>query len=204
MYLLGLILYAVLCAGIAWLLAKLLTRRAKAPWSQWLAAAILAPVVFFLPLADEIVGNYQFERLCEEAKEVKIYGTIPVGEELYTPEGKWRIGLNEGEWDQRMKDWNRAQKILNSYLRWDDRRPAREVSAAIPVQEYEQRIYDARTGRLLAEWHQYGTRGGWLSQSLASSGDKIIVRQQCMPEVVLQSKINQVILKFNNATEAIK
>jgi hypothetical protein len=166
----------------------------------------LAPVVFLLPLADEIVGYFQFERLCEEAKDVKIYGTILVGEELYTPEGKWRlelVGVADFVLPQEERESFRLQKILDSYVRWD-LGPAQEVPAAIPIQRYENKVYDVKTERLLAEWRKYGTRGGWLSQNIASSGDKILVRLQCMPEIVLRSKIDQAIVKFTKPSDATK
>jgi hypothetical protein len=198
MYLVGFVLYVVLCGGVAWALGVTLTHRARARWPRWVAAGILAPIVFFLPLADEIVGAYQFERLCEQAKDVKIYGTIPVGLELYTPDGKWRIGLQEGELEQRLKDWDRAQKALDSHVRWDlGPTMPQEVPAAIPIRRYENKIFDAKTGRLLAEWRQYGTSGGWFGRVVVAGELPLIVRPQCMPEILARSEIHQSILKFN-------
>jgi len=194
MYLLGFLMYVLVCGAIAWPLAKVFTRSAKAPWARWVVAGILVPVVFLLPLADEIVGYFQFERLCEEAKDVKIYGTIPVGEDLYTAEGKWRLEM-PGE------DVRRLQRVLDTYLR-QERSTAREVPAAIPIRRYEAKVYDAQSGRLLAEWQWYGTSGGWLSQNLAASGDKILVRLQCMPENFRQ--VEPTVLRFTKSSEATK
>lgn len=194
MHLIGFAFYVVACGTLAWLLAIVLTRRAREKWPRWVVAGVLAPIVFLLPLADEIVGNYQFERLCEEAKEAKIYGTIPVGEELYTPEGKWRLGF-PGEDDRRL------QKVLDSFLR-QERGPAQEVHAAIPIRRYNAKIYDAKSGQLLAEWRWYGTSGGWLSQNLATSGNKILARQQCMPESFRQ--VEQSLLRFSKSSEVTK
>lgn len=203
MYLLGFVLYAALSIGFAWLLGRRITRGAKAPWARPLAVVMLAPTVFFLPLADEIVGYVQFERLCAEAKDVKIHGTIPVGENLYTPEGKWRLGL-VGAADfvlpQKNRESFRLQRIVDSYLRWDLGRP-QEVPAAILIQRYENKIYDARTGHLLADWRKYGAYGGWFSRHFKVP---LIVRPQCMPEIVLRSKIDRALLTFTKPSEAAR
>lgn len=205
MYLVGLALYVVLCGGVAWALAFALTHRARASWPRWFAAGILVPIVFVLPLADEIVGYFQFERLCKEAKDVKIHGTIPVGEELYTPEGKWRIGLQEGDHDQRLKDWDKATKSTRKYIRWKEGSPVPQfVSAAIPISVYDGAIYDARTGQLLAEWRQYGAHGGWFSRNVVAGEHPLIVRPQCMPDLVERSKLEQALLRFTKETGATK
>lgn len=201
MYALGFLLYVLVCGTIAWLIAKLLTRHAKAPWARWAATAALAPVVFLLPLADEIVGYFQFERLCESAKEVKIYGTIRVGDELYTPDGQWRLGLQGGGVEQRQTEGARLRKVVDSYLRWDPGPSMpREIQAAIPIRRYETRIYDAKNGRLLAEWLHYGASGGWLGRNFVPGGGNLVVRSQCMPEIVLRSEIDQAIFTFAKAT----
>lgn len=205
MYLLGFGLYVLASAAIAWLLATMLTLRAKHKWSRWGVAALLAPIVFLLPVADEIVGYFQFERLCEEAKEVKIYGTLLAGEDLYRSDGQWRIGLQEGDPDQRLRDWKAAQKALDTYVRRDlGALTPQEVPATIPIYRYDTRIFDVKTGKMLAEWRKYGTNGGWLSQRLGMSGDNIIVRQQCMPELVRSGKINQSLLIFEKKSETAK
>lgn len=204
MYLVGFVLYVVLCVGVAWGLAVAITHRAREGWPRWVVAAVLAPIVFLLPLADEIVGHFQFERLCAAAKDVKIHGTIPVGEDLYTPEGKWRLGL-VGAADfvlpEKDRESFRLQKIVDSYVRWDLGR-AQEVPAAILIQRYENKIYDVKTGRLLAEWQKYGAYGGWFGRNVIA--DRLIVRPQCMPEIVLRSKIDQALLKFTKPSEAAR
>jgi len=203
MYALGILLYVLICGTVAWLVAKVLTRRAAKPWVRWAVSAVLAPIVFFLPLADEIVGHFQFERLCKRAKEVTIYGTIQVGDELYTPDGQWRLGLRGGGFEERQIEGARLRKIVDSYLRWDlGPSMSREIQAAIPIRRYETKIYDAKNGRLLAEWLHYGASGGWLGRNFVPGGGNLIVRSQCMPEIVLRSEIDQAILRFAKATES--
>jgi hypothetical protein len=194
MYLVGFVLYVVLCVGVAWGLAVAITYRARESWPRWVVAAVLAPTVFFLPLADEIVGHFQFERLCEEAKEVKIYGTIPVGEDLYTPDGKWRLGM-PGE------DGRRLQRVIDTYLR-QERSAAREVPGAIPIRRYEAKVFEAKSGRLLAEWQWYGTSGGWFGRNVVAGELPLIVRPQCMPRKFRQ--IEPAVLRFSKSSEASK
>lgn len=206
MYLVAFVLYVVASCAIAWFLAKALTRRAQEEWPRWVVAGVLAPVVFYLPLADEIVGNYQFERLCEAAKEVKYYGTIPVGEDLYTPDGKWRWDLTGEGLDphvkedvllRREKDL-RLEKVIESYLRQERHRPP-DIHAGITISGSEAKVYDTKTGRLLAEWRSYGTSGGWMSRNLEVP---IIVRPQCLPERFRQ--VEQTLLRFSKSSEVAK
>jgi hypothetical protein len=200
MYLVGFALYVALCVGVAWGLAVAITYRARESWPRRAVAAVLAPIVLLLPLADEIVGYFQFERLCEEAKVAKIYGTIPVGEDLYTPEGKWRIGLQENEdFDQRIKNWDRAQKALDSYVRWDSGidRP-QEIPAAVSIQRFENKIYDVKTERLLAEWMVYNLGQGWLSRTIPLGEFSAKV---CGPD---ERQIQQTILRFTKSLGATK
>lgn len=90
MYLLGLMLWIAVSGILAWLAARVLAARTSKLWVRWLLTMLVLPFVFIAPLADEIIGKFQFDRLCEEAKEVKIHATHPVGEELYMPDGTWR------------------------------------------------------------------------------------------------------------------
>lgn len=186
MYLLGLILWVAASGGIAWFVATLLTRRTKKPWLRPLLILVLMPIVFLAPLADEIIGKFQFDRLCEEAKEVKIHATHPVGEELYTPEGKWRRSHLEtlrrsGQIGDTREESNRLQKVYESLVRWDMGSPfPEEIPATIPIRKYHTRIYDTKDGRLLAEWNGYGTSGGWVSRNFETP---FLVRSQCMPNI---------------------
>lgn len=175
MYLIGLLVWTLVAGRVAWALAILLTRRVNARWLQAVVTLLLLPVVFMAPLADEIVGKYQFDRLCEEAKEVKIYGTIPVGEELYTPEGKWRLELPGANRDLGEK--------VDAYFRWEQggNPPVVVQSVAMPIYQFNNKIFDRRSNRLLAEWTEYGTSGGWLSQGLETP---IFVRSTCTPQLV--------------------
>jgi len=189
MYLLWAVLYVALSIAAARLLAGAF---AQAPWARRATIAAVLAVLLILPFADEIVGYFQFERLCEQAREVKVHGTIPVGEELYTPQGKWRIDLAEGDPDERFKNRFRAQQALDSYIRSENRGlPA--AGSAIDIRAREIKIFDARTGRVLAEWRQFSTPGGWLSRRFEKP---LLVRAQCVPRAVLERTVAQTVLPF--------
>ena len=190
MYLLGLLLWIAASGGLAWLVARLLSRWSSKLWLRPLLTLILLPAVFLAPLSDEIVGKFQFDRLCEEAKEVKIYATHPVGEEFYTSEGKWREGKTPEEEKQ-------LRETYESLVRWDLGPKFPEVvPAVITIWKYHGKIFDRAHGRLLAEWVQYGTSGGWFSRNLQGP---ILVRSQCIPEI--GRRLDQRILPFKKNSE---
>jgi hypothetical protein len=202
MYLIGILIWGVVAASIAWLLARLLTRRAKTRWWARGRALILMPVIFIAPMADEIVGNHQFNRLCEEAKEVKIYGTHPVGEELYMPDGQWRRSYvlhmeNSGHMghEEAGVESNRLQNLYESLVRHGETSKIPEVvSAAVPIRKYHERLYDNTDGRLLAEWTQYGRSGGWIVRK----GFLGETSHQCIPLEISQDAIKFRILPFSS------
>jgi hypothetical protein len=179
-----LLLIAVLWIPASLWIAWRVARFAKRSWVRALLFLVVAPLLIPLPLAEEIIGRFQFERYCESANEVKIYGTIPVGEELYTRDGKWRVGKTREE-------TNRLNEIYESLVRWDFERSTR-VPGAIPIYETTRKIYERKTGRLLAEFKGYGTRGGWLAGETP-----VLVRPQCRPQLVEAQGLNQKILPFD-------
>ena len=184
-------LWLAISIWIAWRIAKVIKR----PHLRRLCFFIAAPLLIAAPLADEIVGKYQFERYCENAKEVRIFGTIPVGEELYTPDGKWRLSLPQIP----VEELKRLRSTADSLLRWDfgSERP-REVPAAIPIEEYDRKIYDARTGRLLAQFHRYSNGGGWIwrNSGLGGGSGGFLLPQSCAPALVLNNSLDRRLLPF--------
>lgn len=169
---------------VAWRIAK----RVKPIGLKALMVAAIAPAFFVAPVADELIGQYQFKRYCKKAEEVKIYGTIPVGEEFYTADGKWklangRLPINES---------NHIEAVKKSIIRWDLGTPfGTQVPAMIPIQYWDRKIYEVKTGRLLAEFRQYASRGGWLSRSVFERA--ALMPAQCFP----QGYIEPLILPFN-------
>ena len=153
-------IWLALSVWVSWRVAKLV----KPIWFKAIVILAMTPLLFVAPVADELIGDYQFKRYCKEAEEVKIYGTIPVGEEFYTADGKWKLADISLAFEER----NRIQGILESVIRWDRGSPfPTQVPALIPINFHETKIYEVKTGRLLAEYRNYGSGGGgWLSQRL--------------------------------------
>ena len=153
-------IWLALSVWVSWRVAKLV----KPIWFKAIVILAMTPLLFVAPVADELIGDYQFKRYCKEAEEVKIYGTIPVGEEFYTADGKWKLADISLAFEER----NRIQGILESVIRWDRGSPfPTQVPALIPINFHETKIYEVKAGRLLAEYRNYGSGGGgWLSQRL--------------------------------------
>lgn len=190
-------LWLAASAWVAWRVARL----TKRIWFRALIFALIAPLLVAAPLADEIIGKHQFANYCESAKKVRIYGQIPVGEELYTSDGRWRIGSDP---NMPQKERNRLNKLVESLIRWDlGPRVPRAVPGAIPIHEYVTRLYDAGDGRLLAEWRQFTNYGGWLKQNfgVGSAAGGFLLPQRCAPQVVRENQITQRILIFEHIKE---
>jgi hypothetical protein len=147
---------------------------------------LIVGVLCALALGDEIVGKFQFDRLCAKAAGITYAGSIPVGYELYSREGRWLLTLPKGTPELRRK----ASAAYNSLVRWDLTQTPR-TSEWIPIQQTDTRIHDKRNGVLLASFSAYGTNGGWVSRQL----DKpLLVRQECLPNEI--RVVNTKILPF--------
>ena len=173
---------------IAWRAARLV----KQVWLKALVFVALGPLLFVAPVADELIGKYQFKRYCKEAEEVKIYGTIPVGQEFYTAGGKGKIADTRRPTEER----NRLQAALNSMVRSDFLSGVNvEVPAVIPIHYRDEKIYEIKTGELLVEFRIYGSRGGWLSRTVSERA--MLMPAQCLPRLLREGYIEQSILPFN-------
>jgi hypothetical protein len=198
MYLLAILLWIV---AVVWLSLRL-TKKFKNPIVRTAIMMAAVPLSFVLALADEMVGKYQFDKLCEEAKEVKIHATHPVGEELYMPDGSWRLDHIEklrrsGQIGREESD--RLHKVYESLVRYSAE-PIfpEEISAAIPIRRHHYKVYDKTDGRLLAEFDQYGTSGGWLSRNFETP---FMVRPQCEPSLFAKGLLKFHILPFSQKGE---
>lgn len=153
-----------------------------------LVIALLAPSIAVLPIVDEIVGKFQFDRLCSRAMGVTIYGTIPVGEELYGAGGKWRLSPS----NSLSEEYKKAKNEYDSLIRWNVVQTAR-TTEFIPISQTETKIYARKTGVLLAEVHSFGTSGGWISRKLEKP---LLVRDHCVPESLHSLQPDQRILPY--------
>lgn len=185
------LVWAVVCVWIA----LRVSRWAKRGWLRAVMFIVLLPAMYVAPLADEIIGNYQFERYCREANQVHIYGTIPVGEELYFPDGKWRLSARA--LSRTGQETKRIEDAIKTLIRYEFSGP-KKVPAIIPIREYYTRKFDRQEGRLLAEYRHYATGGGWLSQNFEKP---LIVRDQCFPDG--RAKSTSTILPFDPALKGL-
>jgi hypothetical protein len=129
-----------------------------------------------LPLVDELIGKFQFDRLCDEAKNPKIFASIPVGEELYFPDGRWRISSSP---PLEMDENNRVQAVYKSLVRYESN-DWQVTGAAIRIRGSDTRLFNRKTGQLLASYRMYYTRGGWLSRWGFEKPS--LVRDQCLAQ----------------------
>lgn len=178
-----LLTWAVFSIWIAVRIARVVRLRAL----KALTFLVLAPGLATLPLGDEIIGKFQFDRLCEGAKDVNIVATVPVGEELYFVDGRWRLG---GTTALPFDEFRRVRAVYDSLVLWESTQVARH-SEVIPISESETKIFDRKTRTLLASFRSYGTSGGWLSRNFEKP---ILVRDQCLPPSF--KNIDQRILPF--------
>lgn len=60
--------------------------------SKSFPVALTATGIFFAPFFDEAIGLGHYSYLCQRSA-VKLHGTISVGNDLYSENGEWRLGL---------------------------------------------------------------------------------------------------------------
>lgn len=148
---------------------------------------LIVGVLCALGLIDEIVGRFQFERLCEKAIGIAYSGTtIPVGYDLYSREGRWLLTLPKVNPELRRK----ASATYQSLVKWELVQTSR-TSEWIPISQTDTRIFDQRNGVLLASFTAYGTNGGWVSRQFEKP---LLMRHECLPAEI--RVVNQKILPF--------
>jgi hypothetical protein len=180
----GVIGYLAFVVWFPWWMAKR-TRNAAVRAVVYVVSLV---ALLAAPWVDEIVGKFQFDRLCEEAKDVKVYATIPVGEVLYFADGRWRLSSSP---PLSRDEFNRAQSIYESMVRFESNELSIS-SSPMPIYGHETRIFNRKTGQLLALFQVYGTPGGWISRSFEKP---TFVRDQCLPQSF--SKLGELILPFD-------
>lgn len=136
------------------------------------AIAVFA-VVLVAPIADDLLGNWRYQRYCQAGDKVDYRATISVTPDvgLFTADGNWRIaGLGPSDHAER----RRLSELAESFVRWDHGTSV-PTDSIFPIQEHGSRIFDKSTGQLLAEWKSYHYRGGFLRRGLLDSSS------QCFP-----------------------
>jgi len=152
----------------------------------------VASVLLVFPWIDEFVGKLQFDRLCKEAEDVRIHGTKSVGEELYFPDGRWRLTSSP---PLPLDEFNRTRSIYESLVRYEQN-DLSIIGTTMPISGSEIRIFDRKAGRLLASYRIYNTRGGWISRDFEKPS---IVQDQCLPNGF--GSVGQRILTYRKAED---
>jgi len=134
---------------------------------------LVVAVLCALAMFDEIVGKFQFDRLCANAAAITYSNSVPVGYDLYSRDGRWLLTLPKTPPELRKK----ATAAYQALARWDLTQIPR-TSEWIPIAQTDTRIHDKRNGVLLASFTAYGTRGGFVSRHLEKP---LLVRGECLP-----------------------
>lgn len=186
----GLILVSVLLgwSALCVVVLRALGGRIRSGAVRWGIYSVMLPVLLVLPLSDELIGAYQFEQYCKDAKDVRILGTIPVGEELYFPDGRWR----RDERNVSLSESNRLADTIETLIRYDSS-SYRDVPAVMPIAFSEVRIRERQTDRTLAEYKEYITHGGWISRKLEKP---LVSRDACAPDM-RGTSLQKALLHFN-------
>lgn len=147
---------------------------------------LIVGVLCALALTDEIIGKFQFDRLCDKAKAITYAGAVPVGYDFYSREGRWLLTLPKAPPEQKKKAAAAYQKLV----KWELVQISR-TSEWIPIGQTDTRIFDRRNGVLLASFSAYGTRGGWVSRQFERP---LLVKEECLPAEI--RVVNTKILPF--------
>lgn len=169
----------LLFAVVVWLLVCVLLAKGASGMFNSMAAKMLVAcgvfVGFFVaPAVDDILGTRQYKQYCAAADdEVKILGTMSVNAStgLHSATGEWLLStLGPSQHGER----DRLGRLANSLVRWDHG-TSTPTTSLFPIDERTTKIYEAASGRLLAEWKSYYYKGGFLRSNLFDS------TSQCFP-----------------------
>lgn len=167
--LLALIAWLVFCFKVSAAVAGTTNSRfARAP----VAIAVFATLLV-TPVADDLLGTWQYGRYCKSGDKVAYLGTIGVAPDvgLFTTSGDWKLAsLQPSDHAER----SRLQKVAESFVRWDHG-VSTPTDSLFPIQERKTEIHDASSGKLLAEWKSYHFKGGFLRRGFFDSAS------QCFP-----------------------
>ncbi|MBK6603522.1 MAG: hypothetical protein IPG28_18745 [Betaproteobacteria bacterium] len=143
---------------------------------RWVGLAF-AVAWLVLPVTDEILGAYQFRRLCAEIPPTRYYGPIAVGPgAFFDEEGKrrWktsdefaRIRLATDEWEQ-LWNWRTEEVRIASW----------------PMIVFQARVCASNeTGRMVIETYFRGSGGGWINRGI---GGGMLGSYQCLSKGVIR------------------
>jgi hypothetical protein len=188
----GLLVLFLACVWLAaaCFIAPKITRRVPGRWRPLCTVAVAAFLICF-PFLDELLGAAQFSYYCRDAVEWKKHGTLPVGQELYTPEGKSR--LLDGNWSS--PAWNAEYSRLlrlREQLVGVDFGVREPKLGLVPIHKQHVRVFARQGDRLLAEWNVYHREPGLLRRTLVEHSSA-----RCEPAIA--SRYHQELLPFDGS-----
>ena len=116
-----------------------------------LAFGVLMP----LPLIDEIIGKFQFDKLCREEAGVKIYGKLELGPEFFNADGTPNF-INK------KTNLIFPDKVMDPYVEFVTM-PVERLTSPATLYKMRLQVRRREDGKLIAEKTAFGIYGGWLS-----------------------------------------
>ena len=148
--------YLLVVIIVIYFLSKLIK---KTGW-RWAFRSVLFVLFLFFPFADQILGRYYFDYLCEKEGGLHVFETVELGAEYYHEDGSPRFMDPKGKFDP---------FIFNN--RYEFKRKSLEHYVEIVVIEKDiDSIIDTKTKKVLGEYSRFIYRGGWLANSLDHVG----------------------------------
>ena len=167
---------------LAWWLIWRVRRSIQKPWLKNSLTSLIIVIVIAYPAADDLIGKYQFDKLCEKEAVVKIYRKVE-GVEGFQYDG------SSAEWVKRNgykfvegKPFGRCP--TRYFLDRDG--TVKEEEITTPQSKYQYRllqtelpiytikqqrvIEDIESGEMLAARTSLYYRGGWLQRTVSPIG----------------------------------
>ncbi len=175
--LLGLLAYIVLAVLItSWVRRAFTTSRAKS-----LATVVSLVVLALIPTADEFIGKWYFDHLCETEAKITIHKSVD------RVEGILGSGLGSQAFDefgyQFLEEeiggqyYHYSRGSIGERLKAEVSHPTSQYAVKRSIQKqpfnisrYEEVILDQRNKESLAQSIQFSYGGGWVSQLIRSFG----------------------------------
>lgn len=154
----GLLFIAVIIAWFgfcAWLARKIAR---WIPIESTLAKSVIGVLAFSLffplPLIDEIIGKFQFDKLCREEAGVKIFGKLELGPEFFNADGTPNFFTGN--------NWFGIDKRMNEIVALETA-PSEKFESLVRLDKTRLLIKSRLNNSNLAMITSFVNGGGWLS-----------------------------------------
>lgn len=147
-----------------------------------LTFAVLLP----LPLIDEIIGKFQFDKLCREEAGVKVYGKLELGPEFFCSDGTPNLFVTCSKGDRRLNE------LIKAVVEFSDTK-FKKINSTSDISRGNYRIIDKRSGEVLAEFTGYNNGGGWL----AIDHHPWLTKPECYPPETVVDILRRIVIQTN-------